>query len=120
MYRVTVGGTLALLLLVSVSLAAPAAVRYVAPTGNDAWSGTLAAPNKAGNDGPFQTLQRARDEVRKLKAAGQLGAGVTIQVRAGLYQLPETLTLDAQDSGSAEAPVVYQAFPGERPILTGA
>jgi len=108
-----------LLAALSVAQAAPA-VLHVSTTGNDSWSGTLVAPNKAGSDGPFATLQRARDEVRKLKAAGLLGNGVTVQVRAGLYQLPETLTLDAQDSGSAEAPVVYQAFPGERPILTGA
>jgi hypothetical protein len=120
MYRATIGMILALGLLVSLALAAPPAVRYVAPSGNDSWSGALAAPNPAGSDGPFRTLQRARDEVRRLKAAGNLGAGVTIQVRAGLYQLPETLTLDARDSGAADAPVVYQAFPGERPILTGA
>jgi hypothetical protein len=93
---------------------------YVSPHGNDAWSGSLAAPNRGATDGPFATLQRARDEVRKLKAAGQLGEGACIQVRAGLYELPQTLSLEAQDSGTASAPVVYQAYPGEKPILTAA
>ena len=41
---------------------------YVAPEGNDAWSGTRAEPNDAGTDGPFATLRRARDAVRKAKA----------------------------------------------------
>jgi hypothetical protein len=37
---------------------------YVSPDGNDAWSGTLAAPNAARTDGPFASLERARDGVR--------------------------------------------------------
>ena len=32
---------------------------YVAPNGNDAWSGRLAAPNADKTDGPFATLERA-------------------------------------------------------------
>ena len=40
---------------------------YVAKNGNDAWSGKLATPNDAGTDGPFSTLERARDAVRALK-----------------------------------------------------
>ena len=40
---------------------------YVATDGNDAWSGTLKAPNAAKDDGPFATLARARDAIRQLK-----------------------------------------------------
>ena len=40
---------------------------YVSPSGSDAWSGTLADPSKQRNDGPFATLQRARDAIRELK-----------------------------------------------------
>jgi len=108
------------LMSAAIAFSAAPTVLYVAPWGNDAWAGTLPAPNKAGLNGPFQTLQRARDEIRKLKAAGQLGAGITVRVRTGLYQLPQTLALEAQDSGTAEAPIVYCAFPGEKPIITGA
>ncbi|MFN3422083.1 MAG: hypothetical protein ACK40X_10215, partial [Armatimonadota bacterium] len=32
---------------------------YVATSGNDAWSGRLASPNRKKTDGPFATLQRA-------------------------------------------------------------
>jgi len=43
---------------------------YVAPNGNDAWSGKLAGAK--GADGPFASLTRARDEIRKLKKEGGL------------------------------------------------
>ncbi|MEI6500564.1 MAG: hypothetical protein WCP21_05995 [Armatimonadota bacterium] len=56
-------------LTLTAALAAPATL-YVSPKGNDAWSGKLAAANKDATDGPFATLTRARDEVRKLKSAG--------------------------------------------------
>ncbi|MEI6503238.1 MAG: right-handed parallel beta-helix repeat-containing protein, partial [Armatimonadota bacterium] len=59
------------------------AIIYVATTGNDAWSGKLATPNKSNTDGPFASLTRARDEARKLKATGP----VTVQLRAGTYRL---------------------------------
>ena len=32
---------------------------FVAPTGNDQWTGHLAAPNEQGTDGPVATLTRA-------------------------------------------------------------
>ncbi len=40
---------------------------YVAPDGKDSWSGQLPKPNAAGDDGPFTTLDRARQAVKKLK-----------------------------------------------------
>ena len=42
-----------------------AAALYVATDGNDAWSGTLAAPNAEKTDGPLATLKRARNAVRE-------------------------------------------------------
>ena len=36
---------------------------YVAKGGCDAWSGKLPAPNKAGADGPFATIEGARDAI---------------------------------------------------------
>ena len=36
-------------------------VFYVAPTGDDSWSGTMAASNRNLTDGPFATLVRVRD-----------------------------------------------------------
>ena len=40
---------------------------YIATNGNDTWSGKLTEPNAAGTDGPFATLRRAREAVRRLR-----------------------------------------------------
>lgn len=101
------------------SIGANAADFYVATSGNDAWSGKLPAPNAAKTDGPFASLERARDEVRKLKSAGPLKEAATVHVRSGIYSLPQTLKLGAQDSGSASAPVTYRGYQNERPIIIG-
>jgi len=98
--------------------AAAAPVFYVATNGNDAWSGKLATPNKARTDGPFATITGARDSLRRARAGGELGR-VTVQIRGGVYQLEGPLVLEPQDSGTSNAPVVYEAYPGERPILSG-
>ena len=91
----------------------------VATNGNDAWSGALGTPNADSTDGPFASLTRARDEIRKRKAGGELSGPVTVYVRAGVYSLPETFKLDGQDSGTAETPVTYRAYQGETVVITG-
>ena len=48
-----------------------AATFHVGPEGRDDWSGTLAAPNAAGTDGPFATIARARDAVRRFRATAR-------------------------------------------------
>jgi hypothetical protein len=99
--------------------AAPAVTLYVAPDGNDAWSGKLPGRNASGSDGPLATLAGARDALRRLKAHGPLQGPVSVNVAAGTYPLRETLVLEPQDSGTAASPVVYQAAPGARPVFTG-
>ena len=59
---------------------------YVSPSGNDQWSGRLAAPARGGSDGPFATLEAARDAVRALKRSGLPEGGVTVWIRAGTYR----------------------------------
>ncbi|MBN2451482.1 MAG: hypothetical protein JXR77_13910, partial [Lentisphaeria bacterium] len=98
----------------------PGIVLYVALAGNDAWSGTLATPNPAKTDGPFASLERARDAIRTLRQAGSLPAGgVAVHVREGVYELGSTFALTAEDSGSETSAIVYRAHPGERVVLTG-
>ena len=63
----------AFLLAASLVGAAEPLALYVATDGNDAWRGALAQPNAAKTDGPFASLQRARDEARKRKAAAAQG-----------------------------------------------
>lgn len=82
---------------------ARAATYVVAPNGNDSNPGTLAQP--------FATLQRAQQAVRQSKG--------TVQLRGGVYYLPQTLVFTAEDSGTKQAPVVYEAYANEKPILSG-
>ena len=40
-------------------------------------------------------------------------------MRGGKYFLNETLVFTSADSGTQESPIVYAAYPGEKPILSG-
>src|SRR5580692_11133998 len=44
----------------------PTADFFVAPDGNDSWSGTLPAPNNQHTDGPFASVARAQIAVQNL------------------------------------------------------
>ena len=92
---------------------------YVSPAGNDAWSGTLPAPNAARSDGPLATLHGARDRIRKAKAASMLSGGATVLVRGGIFFLKEPLSFGPEDSGTATSPISYTAFPGKAPVFSG-
>jgi hypothetical protein len=106
------------LITVQGSAPAPATVTfYVAPNGNDFWSGTLAAPNSAGSDGPFATLDHARAVVQNIVKTGL--TRISVQVRGGTYFLPATVMFSAADSGTASMEIVYQNYPGESPVLSG-
>lgn len=111
---------LCLILLLSVGLSFAAETTfYVSPTGNDHWSGTLSSPDRTKTDGPFATVQRARDAIRGLKAKGPLTAPVLVFVRGGTYFFAEPLALSGDDSGSTECPITYAAMPGEKVSLRG-
>gem|GEM_PF-3263554 len=90
---------------------------FVSLEGDDAWSGRR--PESGKNDGPFATLERARYEIRALKAAGLPEGGVTVFLRGGKYFRESAFTLTAEDSGTATAPIVYRAHPGEEVRLIG-
>ena len=42
-----------------------------------------------------------------------------VYIREGTYNLDETLVFGAQDSGTADFNVVYEAYPGESPVISG-
>lgn len=103
-------------LLLGIRTATAEQVFYVSPQGNDAWPGKLAAPNADRSDGPFASITRARDAIRRLKTEqGGLREPVTVQIRGGKYCLAETISLTPEDSGTKECPISYIAFPGEPP-----
>jgi len=92
---------------------------YVAHQGSDRWSGRLAAPNGTRTDGPFATLEGARDALRVLRGGGSLPSAVTVHVRGGTYDVQDTFTLTAEDSGSAAQPITWRAFQREKVRITG-
>jgi hypothetical protein len=110
-----------LLIAASVALGAAPAKQltlYVAPGGNDSWSGRLAVPDHG--DGPLATLDGARDAIRNLKKLGGLPpGGITVELRGGVYQLAHPFTLQAEDSGAEGSPIVYRASHGETVRLVG-
>ncbi|MCR4412680.1 MAG: hypothetical protein NUV77_09675, partial [Thermoguttaceae bacterium] len=88
---------------------------YVSTAGNDAWSGRLPEPNADKTDGPFASLGRARDEMRKVGP----GSPRRVIIRRGVYRVEETFTLGKEDSGTESHPAVWQAAPGEEVRLVG-
>ncbi len=104
----------------SALLSASAGDLYVATNGNNAWSGLLAEPDPGKTDGPFATMERARDEVRRLKKQKRMPSeGVTILIRGGHYKVTQTFMLEAEDSGTEKSPLTYRAFKGEIPVFSG-
>jgi GH141 insertion domain/Carbohydrate binding module (family 6)/Right handed beta helix region len=82
---------------------------YVSPSGSDGNPGTEGAP--------FQTIARAQDAVRAQNAA--MGGDLTVYLRGGRYELSAPVTFDARDSGNNGFRVIYRAYPGEKPVLSG-
>jgi hypothetical protein len=98
-------------LLASCSLPfkAAAADVYVAADGNDNNAGTIIAP--------FQTLDKARTQVRTLltNASGP----IHVWVRGGTYYLSSPLTFGPSDSGTSTAPVIYSSHNTEKVVISG-
>jgi hypothetical protein len=90
-------------------LTADDATFYVATNGNDNNPGT--------KQKPFATLFRARDAVRQLKKTAN--RPIKVLVRAGTHYLDKPLVFGPADSGTAEAPITYAAYPGELVTISG-
>ncbi len=92
---------------------------YVAPQGNDAWSGTLAEPNAGASDGPWASLTGARDALRTLRGENKITGPVTVALRGGTYAVTEPIVFSPEDSGTLEAPITYIAYEDETPVISG-
>ena len=80
---------------------------FIAPDGDDGNGGTQARP--------LATPEAARDRLR----AREGGGGAVVTLRGGTHRRGESFCLTAEDSGSADAPVVYRAAAGEEVRLSG-
>ncbi|MDT8303645.1 MAG: hypothetical protein RQ760_19345, partial [Sedimentisphaerales bacterium] len=91
---------------------------YIAPNGNDSWSGKLAVPNANQSDGPFATIERAQQAVLELKSnvyfpkekpvetrwigsPHKYGSGrdILVLIRGGYYSLEKPIHFTASDGG---------------------
>lgn len=84
-------------------------VLYVAEVGDDGNAGTW--------DAPFKTLQKAKDEVKKINA--DMKGDIAVVVRGGFYSLPAALRFDESDSGTNGHKVIYMGYPGEDARISG-
>ena len=96
--------------------AEPQADFFVSTGGSDDWSGKLAQPDARRTDGPFATLERARDAVRELKKGKS--TDIIVLVRDGTYQLSRTIAFGPEDSAVGESTITYAAYPGEKPVFS--
>ena len=97
--------------------AASVVTLYVAPDGNDSWTGKLASPNASQTDGPFATFDHARAVVRTINKSGV--AQIDVQFRGGTYALTQTLNFTSADSGTPSTEIVYQNYRDEKPVFSG-
>lgn len=82
---------------------------YVSPSGSDDALGSV--------DAPFRTLTQARDVVRGIRA--DMTGDIHVYLRGGDYRITSTIVFGAEDSGTNEHRIHYQAYPGETPELNG-
>ena len=93
---------------------------YIATDGNDAWSGTLAAPNSGNTDGPFATVGRAQTAVQGiLKNPQGRTQTIVVQIRQGTYFVSQPLSFSSADSGTAQLQVSWENYPSETPTISG-
>lgn len=82
---------------------------YVSPGGDDGNPGTEAQP--------FKTIARARDAVRAI--AKDMTGDIVVILKDGTYSVDSPLIFEPQDSGTGGHQVIYQAQPGETPVISG-
>ena len=114
-------GLAAFLAMAAASFSRPsfAETFYVAPRGDDSWTGKLPEPAPGGKDGPFATLVGARDAIRRLRASIGLHEAVRVVVRGGTYRITEPFVLEPRDSGTEKAPILYVGESGAGPVISG-
>ncbi len=88
---------------------------FIAPNGNDNWSGTLPEPNAESTDGPLKTMTGARNMLRLRKQRGQLNRPTAVWLRDGEYQIQFPISFEADDSG----PITFASYPGEQAVISG-
>ena len=97
--------------MANISMTAVAQINlYVSPAGNDNNNGYL--------NSSLKTPEGARLKIRSLKLM-DANSPITVNFHGGDYPITNTITMTAQDGGSSGAPIIYQAYPGEKVRFSG-
>ena len=115
------GLILAVLLTSWLVPSAQSLILYVAPNGQDRWSGQLDKPARDGKDGPLATLSAA---LKAARASRQTAIDsydrIIILLRGGSYSISEPVVLTPADCGdSANQQLIIAAYRDEIPVLSG-
>lgn len=110
---------LGVFLFFSITTASALQALYVAPIGNDHWSGRYANPNRSHTDGPLSTFSGALAVLRQGRASGSLHGPVTVYFRGGTYPIRNAIVFTPEDSGTEAVPITFAAYKGEAPVLSG-
>ena len=78
-----------------------------------------ATPTRARMSAPFLTVTKARDVVRTVNSQHDARTSTCISA-AATTPSPSTIAFGPQDSGTNGHRILYQAYPGETPVLNGA
>jgi hypothetical protein len=91
---------------------------FVAPNGQDDYSGTLSAPNSAHTDGPT-TLKAIESKIQGLQKGRT--TPIVVFLEDGTYNLARELggPWSLTTSGTTAAPIVFAAAPGATPVISG-
>lgn len=93
---------------------------FVATTGNDAWSGRQAIPNKDFSDGPFASWERVQRAIRELRLQfPQLNRPIKVIFDDGTYWLTKPIIFTPEDSGTKLSPVTYEAAHQKKATFSG-
>ena len=93
----------------STSTKAGQIVIYVSPSGSDRSDGSIKRPLKS--------ITTAQANVRSAKKKGY--QDICVILRGGTYTIESTIFFGPEDSGRDEHPVIWKAYEGETPVLSG-
>ncbi|MBJ6360127.1 S-layer homology domain-containing protein [Paenibacillus sp. GCM10012307] len=83
---------------------------FISPSGNDDNNGT--------KDQPFRTIEKAQQAVRSMNQ--NMTGDIIVYLRDGTFPVSQKITFKSEDSGTNDYRIVYKAYSGEKPVLSGA
>ncbi|HEX9328739.1 MAG TPA: hypothetical protein VF915_19600, partial [Reyranella sp.] len=68
---------------------------------------------------PFNSIEQAQQAVRSVLQSGPQQQDIVVKIGGGTYELAQTLSFSAADSGNNGHVVRYEAVDGEHPVISG-